>query len=199
MSMGIDSRVRVLLAGSTHEGEEKVLLNAFKVLKKSFSDLVLVVVPRDPVRAHSIQQMFGRAGCSAFLKTELEKMDRPLAPDAIIVDTMGELRQLYAIADVVFVGKSLVNLGGQNPLEPAAFKKPILFGPYMFNFELVAEMLIHHGAAVQVANEKELMEQVKSLLLDAERFDMMGMRAYEVLGMNRGAVDKTLQVVEGFL
>lgn len=199
MSMGIDPRVRVLLAGSTHEGEEKVLLNAFKVLKKSFSDLVLVVVPRDPARAHSIQQMFGRAGCSAFLKTELEKMDRPLAPDAIIVDTMGELRQLYAIADVVFVGKSLVNLGGQNPLEPAAFKKPILFGPYMFNFELVAETLIHHGAAVQVANEKELMEQVKSLLLDAERCDMMGMRAYEVLGMNRGAVDKTLQVVEGFL
>jgi 3-deoxy-D-manno-octulosonic-acid transferase len=100
---------------------------------------------------------------------------------------------------VVFVGKSLVNLGGQNPLEPAAFKKPILFGPYMFNFELVAEMLIHHGAAVQVANEKELMEQVKSLLLDAERCNMMGMRAYEVLGMNRGAVDKTLKVVEGFL
>jgi 3-deoxy-D-manno-octulosonic-acid transferase len=138
VSMGISPRIRVFLAGSTHEGEEKILLNVYTVLKRIFSDLVLVVVPRDPKRALSIHQMFARADCSVFLKAELDEMDTPCASEVIIVDTMGELRQLYAIADVVFVGKSLVKLGGQNPLEPAAFKKPILFGPHMFNFELVA-------------------------------------------------------------
>jgi len=198
-SMGIGPRVSVLLAGSTHEGEEKILLKCFMVLKKSFSDLILVVVPRDPTRAYRIQQMFERAGCPASLKSELDETDGHDAPHAIVVDTMGELRQLYAIADIVFVGKSLVNLGGQNPLEPAAFKKPIIFGPHMFNFELVAEMLIQQGGAVEVANEKELMEQVKSLLLDSTRCETMGMKAYEVLGMNRGAVEKTLNVVERFL
>jgi 3-deoxy-D-manno-octulosonic-acid transferase len=198
-SMGIGPGVSVFLAGSTHEGEEKILLKCFMVLKKSFADLILVVVPRDPTRAYRTQQMFERAGCPASLKSELDEMDGHDASHAIVVDTMGELRQLYAIADVVFVGKSLVNLGGQNPLEPAAFKKPILFGPHMFNFELVAEMLIQQGGAVEVANEKELMEQVKSLLLDSKRCETMGMKAYEVLGMNRGAVEKTLNVVERFL
>ncbi len=198
-SMGIGPRMRVFLGGSTHEGEEKILLNAYTALKKMFSDLVLVVVPRDPTRALSIQQMFAQAGCPAFLKTELDEMDTPCASEAIIVDTMGELRRLYAIADVVFVGKSLVNLGGQNPLEPAAFKKPILFGPHMFNFELVAHMLIQQGGAVRVANEKELLAEVKSLLLDSEHSKAVGMKAYEVLCGNQGAVEKTLDVMQRFL
>lgn len=198
-SMGIGPRVRVLLAGSTHEGEEKILLNAYMVLKKIFSDLVLVVVPRDPKRALGIHQMFLQAGCQAFLKTELDTMDTPRPSEAIIVDTMGELGRLYGIADVVFVGKSLVNLGGQNPLEPAAFKKPILFGPHMFNFALIAHMLIERGGAVRVANEKDLLTAVKSLLLDSERSKEMGVKAYEVLCGNRGAVEKTLNVIQRFL
>jgi 3-deoxy-D-manno-octulosonic-acid transferase len=168
-------------------------------LKKIFSDLVLVVVPRDPKRALGIQQMFAQAGCQALLKTELDTMDKPCASEAIIVDTMGELGRLYAIADVVFVGKSLVNLGGQNPLEPAAFKKPILFGPHMFNFALIAHMLIEQGGAVRVADEKDLLTAVKSLLLDSERSKEIGMRAYEVLCGNRGAVKKTLNVIQRFL
>jgi 3-deoxy-D-manno-octulosonic-acid transferase len=143
--------------------------------------------------------MFAQAGCAVFLKTELDKMDTPCASEALIVDTMGELRRLYAIADVVFVGKSLVSLGGQNPLEPAAFKKPILFGPHMFNFELVAHMLIEQGGAVRVANEKELLAEVKSLLLDSERSETIGMRAYEVLSRNQGAVEKTMSVIQRFL
>ena len=198
-SLQIRPMARVFVAGSTHEGEEAILLRCFKALKKSFPDLVLIVVPRDPGRAYAVQRVFEQAGFVAPLRTGLDKMDTDAIPEAIIVDSIGELRWLYAIGDVVFVGKSLVNLGGQNPLEPAALKKPILFGPHMFNFELVAQMLVREGGAFQVADEEELLEQVKSLLLDPKRSNLMGERAYEVFCMNRGAVEKTLRIVERFL
>jgi 3-deoxy-D-manno-octulosonic-acid transferase len=197
--MKIGRRARVLVAGSTHEGEESILLSCFETLKKNAPDLVLVVVPRDPRRARSVQGMFEQAGFLAPLRTELGKMDIGFAPEAIIVDTIGELRRLYAIAHVVFVGKSLINLGGQNPLEPAALKKPIVFGPHMFNFLLIAERLVQEGGALQVANEEELLREVGNLLSDPGRLNTMGKKAYDVFRMNRGAVEKTLAVLRGFL
>jgi 3-deoxy-D-manno-octulosonic-acid transferase len=93
----------------------------------------------------------------------------------------------------------LVNLGGQNPLEPAALKKPILFGPYMFNFALIAQMLVQEGGAFQVADEEELAECLKRLLSDPERSNRMGEAAYRVFRMHGGAMEKTLKVVERFL
>lgn len=198
-SVRISPTARVFVAGSTHEGEEAILLRCFEALKRDYPDLVLVVVPRDPRRAGSVQGMFKQAGLFAPLRTELGKMDVGFAPEAIIVDTIGELRRLYAIAHVVFVGKSLINLGGQNPLEPAALKKPIVFGPHMFNFGLIAERLVRQGGALQVANEEELLRAVKNLLADPKRSNAMGKKAYNVFHMNRGALEKTLAVIEGFL
>lgn len=198
-SLKIRRNAKVFLAGSTHEGEEEILLWCFEALRKSFHSLVLVIVPRDPYRAGSVQRMFRKAGLLAHLKTELDKMDAGIIPEAIIVDTIGELRRLYAIADVVYVGKSLVNLGGQNPLEPAAFKKPILFGPYMFNFALIAEMLVREGGAIQVTNKNSLLEEAGALLGDIERSHLIGERAYKVFCMNQGAVARVLGVVERFL
>ena len=198
-SMGIRPEAKVFVAGSTHEGEETIILRCFESLKRTFPDLVLVVVPRDPARANGVHRMFKQAGFLAFLRTEFDKSDSGLMPEAIIVDTIGELRQLYGMANVVFVGKSLVNLGGQNPVEPAALGKPILFGPYMFNFELVAEMLMQHGGALQVTNEEELSEHVKGLLSDPKRSSAMGMEAYKVFQMNRGAIARTMRIVERFL
>lgn len=198
-SMRIGRTARVFVAGSTHEGEESILLRCFEALKRNDPDLVLVVVPRDPRRARRVQGMFKQAEFLAPLKTELGKMDVGFVPEAIIVDTIGELRRLYAIAHVVFVGKSLINLGGQNPLEPAALKKPIVFGPHMFNFALIAERLVQEGGALQVANEEELLREVGNLLADPGRLNTMGNKAYDVFRMNRGAVEKTLAVIKGFL
>ncbi|MDY6987982.1 MAG: 3-deoxy-D-manno-octulosonic acid transferase [Thermodesulfobacteriota bacterium] len=198
-SMGITPGAKVLVAGSTHEGEEAVLLRCFRALKRSFPDLLLVLVPRDPGRAKRIQAGLGQAGCLALLRTQLAKMTVRKMPEVIIVDTIGELRRLYAIADVVFVGKSLVDFGGQNPLEPAAFKKPILFGPHMFNFQRISDQLVQQGGALQVANEEELLRQLDVLLADTGRSEALGMNAHRVFQMNRGAVDKTLRVIEGFL
>jgi len=198
-SMRIGGTARVFVAGSTHEGEESILLRCFEALKRNAPDLVLVVAPRDPGRAGRVQGMFRQAGLRAPLRTELGKVAVGFAPEAIIVDTMGELRRLYAIAHVVFVGKSLINLGGQNPLEPAALKKPIVFGPHMFNFALIAERLVQEGGALQVANEEELLREAGSLLADPGRLNAMGKKAYDVFRMNRGAVEKTLAVIKGFL
>ena len=198
-AMAITPVAKVVVAGSTHEGEEAVLLRCVRTLKKNFPDLVLVLVPRDPARAKSIQAILSQTGCLASLRTQLGKMDAKCMPEVIIVDTIGELRRLYAMADVVFVGKSLVDLGGQNPLEPAALKKPILFGPHMFNFQRVSEQLVRQGGALQVANEEELLHQLDALLADAARAEAMGTEAYRVFKMNRGAVDNTLRVIEEFL
>jgi 3-deoxy-D-manno-octulosonic-acid transferase len=198
-SMGVAAGARVLLAGSTHAGEEKTLLDSFRALKSRFSDLVLVAVPRDPGRARNVQKMFSKGGFPASMKTELDETDTPRPSDVIVVDTMGELRRLYAMADVVFVGKSLVNLGGQNPLEPAACKKPIVFGPHMFNFALVARMLVEQGGAIEVANQTQLVKQVEMLLRDAKRRETVGAKAYQVLCKNQGAVEKTLDIVQRFL
>lgn len=198
-SMSIGPAAPVWVAGSTHEGEEAMLLRCFQALKSKVPGLVLVVVPRDPRRAGGVQGLFEQAGLRAPLRTELEKLDVGSAPEVIIVDTMGELRRLYAIAHVAFVGKSLINLGGQNPLEPAALKKPVLFGPHMFNFARIAERLVQEGGALQVANEGELVQGVGDLLADPGRLRTMGSQAYEVFRMNRGAVDKTLAVIQGSL
>lgn len=198
-SMRIGPKAPVWVAGSTHEGEEAMLLHCFEALKSKVPGLVLVVVPRDPRRARRVQGIFEQAGLLAPLRTELGKLDVGSAPEVIIVDTMGELRRLYAAAHVAFVGKSLINLGGQNPLEPAALKKPVLFGPHMFNFAGIAERLVQEGGAFQVANEGELVQGVGDLLADPVRLNTMGSQAYAVFRMNRGAVDKTLAVIQGFL
>ncbi|MDY6839142.1 MAG: 3-deoxy-D-manno-octulosonic acid transferase [Thermodesulfobacteriota bacterium] len=198
-SLGITPAAKVVVAGSTHEGEEAMLSRCFQVLKRNFPDLVLVLVPRDPARAKRIQEMLSQNGCLALLRTQSPRIDVGPVPEVIIVDTMGELRRLYAIADVVFVGKSLVDLGGQNPLEPAAVRKPILFGPYMFNFESIAGQLVQQGGASLVANEADLLDQLDALLADVGKCEAMGMEAYRVFKRNRGAVDKTLKVIEEFL
>jgi 3-deoxy-D-manno-octulosonic-acid transferase len=197
-SLGITSNASVLLAGSTHHGEDEILLQALLKLKKSFPDLVLVLAPRHPARAKSVKEMFQKAGLAASLRTELAEGSQTPMPEAVIVDTMGELRRLYAVADVVFVGKSLVNQGGQNPLEPAALGKAILFGPHMFNFDLIARTLLEKGGAKEVADGRALAEEVRKLLADPERREAMGRRAFDTFMANRGAVERTLSIVERF-
>jgi 3-deoxy-D-manno-octulosonic-acid transferase len=198
-SMRIEQGANVFLAGSTHQGEEDILFRTFRELRKRFPDLVMVLAPRAPARAKGVKQLFQQANLATFLRTDLLKADHRSFPDVVIVDTLGELRRLYALADVVFVGKSLVNLGGQNPLEPAALGKAILFGPHMFNFELIARTLVQEGGAVEVASEEDLLERAHELLEDRASRNALGGKAYEVYVRNRGAVDRTLTVLERFL
>jgi 3-deoxy-D-manno-octulosonic-acid transferase len=112
---------------------------------------------------------------------------------------MGILRQLYALSDISFVGGSLVKEGGHNPLEPAAFAKPIIFGPDMTDFPWIAQMLTDSGGAVQVKGSEEFIEAATALLTDDGQARLMGEKAFSVFQNNKGAVDRTLQVVQQFL
>lgn len=190
---------KILMAGSTHEGEESIVLDVFCRLKRKFHKLVLVIAPRNPKRASAVYRLAVPSGRTVALMTGLKQVSSAGAIDVIVVDTMGVLGRLYALADIAFVGGSLVRSGGHNPLEPAALGKPVLFGPDMSDFPSIAEMLIGSGGAIRVSDGEGLFREVTALLSDNNKARRMGERASEVFESNRGAVERTLKISEGFL
>lgn len=198
-SMNIQPFKKILMAGSTHEGEESILIDAFSRIRKDFADTVLIVVPRNPERARSVLKLCKSAGFSSVLMKGFENIDKDEKFDVIIVDVIGILKKLYAIADVAFVGGSLVDLSGHNPLEPAAFSKPIIFGQYMSDFAHISQMLVDSGGAVQIQNTNSLYETIAGIFSDSVKARNMGEKAFKVFNANKGAVDKTLKVIESQL
>ena len=197
--MNIQQSQKVIVAGSTHKGEESILLEAFSMMKNDFNDLLLVVTPRDPKRAMSVYRMFESAGFSVSFLKEMEKISAGKRFDVIVVDILGILKKLYAIADIAFIGGSLVDCGGHNPLEPAIFSKPIIFGQDMSDFDEISKMLVESGGAVRVHDANSIFEAVAMLIRDDNKAIKMGQRALQVFKANKGAVEKTLKVVEAYL
>ena len=187
---------KILMAGSTHKGEESILIDAFSRIRKDFADTVLVVVPRNPKRARSVLKLCKSAGFLSILMKNFENVDKDEKFDVIVVDVIGILKRLYAIADVAFVGGSLVALSGHNPLEPSAFSKPIIFGQHMSDFAHISQMLVDSGGAVQVENANSLYETIADFLSDNDKARNMGEKAFSVFNANKGAVEKTLKVIE---
>jgi 3-deoxy-D-manno-octulosonic-acid transferase len=166
-------------------------------MKAEWSNLVLIVAPRNPGRAQGICRDLKTTGLSIICTTELEsEAERSNKHDVILVDTIGVLSRLYAVADVAFVGGSLVNSGGHNPLEPAAYCKPILFGPDMSDFKEISKNLLESKGAIQVRDSDSLHYHVMRLLKDPSSAAEMGKSAYELLRANRGAVERTFRVIE---
>lgn len=191
-SIHIKPRQKILLAGSTHKGEEVILVDTFSKIKRDFSDISLIIAPRDPRRAGSVCRICRAAGLSAYSLKDLTARSRP---DIVVVDTIGVLRKFYALADIAFVGGSLVRSGGQNPLEPAAFSKPILFGPDMSDFEQISHMLLRSGGALRVHDAESLYRAAIILLEDSNRSKNMGENAFRVFLANKGAVEKTVEAI----
>ena len=198
-SMDIPPSRRVLLAGSTHKGEEEVLLKAYCRLRRESGNLLLVIAPRDPRRAGPVAQVSEALGLPTVRMTELTGPATGKGHDVIVIDALGYLRQLYLLADIAFVGGSLVEEGGHNPLEPAAFAKPILFGPDMSDFREISQLLETSGGAVTVKDAEGISCQASALLKDNVKAREMGERAYRVFQSNKGAVARTLDIVEGCL
>lgn len=196
--MNIRPEHKILVAGSTHKGEEAILAESFAKLKKDSPNHRFIVAPRDPKRAVSVRRVFESAGLSVFLMKELEGVNSEKGFDVIVIDAMGVLRKLYALADLAFIGGSLVSLGGHNPLEPAAFSKPMIFGPDMSDFMEVSEMLVRLGGAVRVQDAKDLYETAVMLMENEEKARVMGRKALQVFNDNKGAVEKTLRVVQTY-
>jgi 3-deoxy-D-manno-octulosonic-acid transferase len=188
----------VLVAGSTLKGEEEAVVRAFNRLRTGGSNALLVIAARHPERFADVERLCRQEGLSTVRRTELPIDAEPRA-DAVILDTIGELAEVYQIATVVFVGGSLVRAGGHNILEPAIFGKPIMFGPHMENFAEIADTFLANDAAVQVRSERELETAVVSLMGDPVRRARLGAAARALVDANRGAKDKTLAVIAGLV
>jgi 3-deoxy-D-manno-octulosonic-acid transferase len=188
----------VLVAGSTLKGEEAALLAAYARLRARVPNLLLVVAPRHPERFGEVEALARQAAFHTVRRSELIVDAEPRA-EVVILDSIGELAQLYQVATAVFVGGSLVDAGGHNILEPAVFGKPIVFGPYMANFAGIASSFVAAGAAVQIPSERELEPTLLGLLTDPVARARLGASARALVEANRGANDNTLAVIEDVL
>jgi 3-deoxy-D-manno-octulosonic-acid transferase len=191
------SRV-VIVAGSTMRDEERAMFRAFRRIKAVAADTLLIVAPRHPERFGDALNLAQQAALVAVRRTELPIDDEPRA-EVVILDTIGELAQIYQIATVVFVGGSLVDVGGHNILEPAVFGKPIVFGPHMQNFAEITQTFLANDAAVQVQSERELEDALVSLLTDPVRRARLGAAARALVESNRGARDRSLAAIAELL
>lgn len=188
-----DIRTRILIAGSTHEREEEIVIRSFSSLQEKFPGLVLIIAPRDPKRAAQISRMLEKKHTAHLLTSRV--FSEHSGCRIFIVDRMGLLAPLYSVCDAAFVGGSLVKEGGHNPLEPAAWAKPVLFGPHMDDFVAAAELLTRNGAAWMVNDESELAEKVESLLTNEPLKHEMGAMSRKVFMENRGAVYRTIGIL----
>ncbi|HSD27786.1 MAG TPA: 3-deoxy-D-manno-octulosonic acid transferase [Vicinamibacteria bacterium] len=186
------------VAGSTVGGEEELVLSAFHRVRERVPQARLLVAPRHPERFPLVPALVEAAGFRCLRRSALD----PAAwrdGEVLLLDTLGELAQVYALATVVFVGGSLVPSGGHNILEPAVAGKAVVVGPHMENFQEIADQFRSESAMVQVASPDELAREVSALLLDDERRRELGDRARELVGRNRGAVSRTAEALSSLL
>lgn len=198
----IDGKRNVLIAGSTHSGEEEILVHLFRRLKKEDPHLLLILAPRHLERLEEVERILKKESLSwkrkssLLLNSQLAKTD---PPEVILLDTMGELMSLYRLGTVVFIGGSLVPIGGHNPLEPLFFRKCVLFGPYMFNFLEISRHLLKAGGAISVRGEEDLFYQLKHFLLDEKARREVGEMGYRFLKRHQGATERTMEEIRPFL
>lgn len=191
------TRRPVWIAASTHEGEEMPVLKAHTAVLQRFPDALLLIVPRHPERFKAVAAACRSLGFATRTRSEDDRADARC--QCFVVDTMGELLHFYAAADIAFVGGSLEPIGGHNLLEPAALGRPVIVGPHTFNTEEVTESLIAANAVARVANAEELGAMVIRLFTHDEERLAMGEAAQAVLERERGAVERTLRIVEQVL
>lgn len=188
----------VLIAASTHPGEERRVLEAFGKLKESFPHLLLVVVPRHPERFTRVARLCRRTGHKVVRRTEhAGELARDV--DIVVGDTMGELQKLYAASDVAFVGGSLVEVGGHNILEACAVGVPVIFGTHMFQAEEVGAMALEQAAARCINDIAGLTDAVKTFIEQPEILETAAGAAMALVAANRGALERTLGLIDGTL
>ncbi|PCJ35067.1 MAG: 3-deoxy-D-manno-octulosonic acid transferase [Cellvibrionales bacterium] len=195
---GADKR-SVWLVASTHRGEDEIILDAFRQVLVHCPDILLVLVPRHPERFDEVAALCSDAGyCmrrrSEGLAHEMGALESSI--QVVLGDTMGELLSFCGASDITFVGGSLIDVGGHNLIEPAAWGVPVLSGPHVFNFTEVSRLLSEAGGLAICASATELAEQVVTLLVDPERYQQMSSAALAVTEANRGALDRLIALFE---
>lgn len=196
--LNITAEDKILIAGSTHAGEEDIILDIFKRLKQDFSDLKLILAPRHPERFDDVERLILAKGLSVVRRSQ-ESVAGSQEKDVILLDTIGELCNFYSISAIAFVGGTLVDIGGHNLLEPAFHKKPVVYGHYLKNYVEMADMLEEAGGGIRVNDGDDFFKRVKELLEDETYRQRAGNSAYCVVIANKGATDKCLKVLEPHL
>jgi len=184
----VENAAPILVAGSSHANQEELLIPLYKRLKAEFNDLVMILAPRHPERVKEIELLYEKAGIRTVRRTVLQRQKRH-AP-VILLDSIGELLHLYSLADLVFVGGSLVKSGGHNILEPAVYGRTIFVGPYMDDFKDILNLFLEHDACIQVKNNKELEEKMLFYLKNRHEAAKKGRNALELVRANQGATEK---------
>ena len=184
----------IFTAGSTREGEESIVIKTFIKLKENFKNLKLILAPRHISRVQEIVSLLKKNNLSFELFSKLTNSIK----DVIIIDVFGKLQAIYSVSDIVFIGGSIVNKGGQNPIEPAAYSKPIIFGQYMFNFENESVSLKNNGA-FEIKNDKEFFDIATKLLSDKNLREETGKKALEVVNSQKGAIEKNIKIIKEYL
>jgi 3-deoxy-D-manno-octulosonic-acid transferase len=199
-SLGLSAPDVLLVAGSTHEGEEEMVVEAFKGLIPEFPKLKLLIAPRHIDRVEEIEKIIKKSGHQSVRVSRLSEIrDKGHAARILILDTIGHLNEIYSVATLVFIGGSLVKHGGQNPVEPAVLGRAILFGPHMFNFRYITRALLKDGAALQITGREDLAKSVRMLLKDPLKRSELGDNAKRVIDRNRGATEKNLEKISEIL
>jgi len=195
--IGVPEDAPVLVAGSTHDGEELLLVDMAARLRQKFPNLFLILVPRHFERCGDLSQKLKARGVKFIMRNAIfaSTQMQPGEVDCLLVNTTGELKFFYEPASVVFVGKSLTAVGGQNPIEPAALGKPVVFGPNMQNFRDIVRLFLARDAAVQVKNAAELERALTALLENADRRAELGQRAAAVVAENLGSIERTIEMI----
>jgi 3-deoxy-D-manno-octulosonic-acid transferase len=195
--LGVPPDALILVAGSTHDGEEVILADLTRRLRLKFPGLFLILVPRHFERARDVGHHLRGRNVPFVYRNEITPATqfREGEVECLLVNTTGELRFFYEAATVVFVGKSLTAVGGQNPVEPGALGKAIVFGPNMQNFSDITKSFLKRNAAVQVSNPEALEKTVGELFADAKRRAELGRNALEVVAENLGAIDRTVEMI----
>jgi 3-deoxy-D-manno-octulosonic-acid transferase len=195
--------LRFLVAGSTLEGEEAALLEAWPRIARDNPQMALVLAPRHPERFGAVADLLRRSGVSWTKRSSWkDRATELLAPigtgQVILLDTIGELASIYSLAAVAFVGGSLIPAGGHNPLEPAQFGAPIVMGPHYSNFRAIAEDLRRHDA-LRIASKEELANSIADLLTKPAEAAAMGVRARQVFQAQSGATERSVQAIRAML
>jgi 3-deoxy-D-manno-octulosonic-acid transferase len=186
----------VIVAGSTHRGEEDLIASSYIRLREDFGDLNLIIAPRHPERFDEVEGILRAKGLPCLRRSRLPAHE-PLSGSVVLLDTVGELSSVYGVADVAVVGGSFIGHGGQNPLEPAYWRKPVVCGPHMENFPFISEFY-ESGGAVR-AGGPELYGILKELLLSPGKRAEIGGKAGDLLKRKSGSVDKAVRAVEEHL
>src|SRR3989338_38596 len=193
-SLNISDEEILLIAGSTHKGEEEDIVECFLRLKKEYASLRLLIAPRHVERRQEVARLLSRHGFESVKFSSISASESTPCP-VFILDTIGDLKSIYSAADIVFVGGSLVRKGGQNPIEPASLAKPVIFGKFTFNFNDVINSFLENGAGIQVDNKDELYSAIRFLVNDPKERRRLGINAKDTVTKNSGSSQRTIDLI----